>query len=228
MVRDFIFDPVLENAPGLTAIRFMRNLPSGKYNITAICSMRRRNCDLREKRATRRDADVLTVRPRPGNPTQGLLNWGGLVLACALGRGGIASLKREGDGATPLGAMRLLHGYFRKGRLSAPGRSRLALTPIGPDDGWCDAPGDRNYNRPVCLPHPASCERMMRDDRLYDCCIVLDYNIAPCRRGRGSAIFLHIAKQGYRPTEGCVAVDPRTMMRLLPHLSPRTVMRVLR
>ena len=190
--------------------------------------MRRTNSVLREKRAKRQDADLLTVRARPGNPTQGLLNWRGLVFPCALGRGGIALLKREGDGATPLGAMRLLGGYFRKGRLSAPGRTRLPLAPIGPDDGWCDEPGDRNYNRPVDLPYSASCERMMRDDRLYDCCIVLDYNIAPRKRGRGSAIFFHIARQGYRPTEGCIAVSPRVMARLLPRLSPHTVMRVLR
>ena len=92
--------------------------------------MRRTNSVLREKRAKRQDADLLTVRARPGNPTQGLLNWRGLVFPCALGRGGIALLKREGDGATPLGAMRLLGGYFRKGRLSAPGRTRLPLAPI--------------------------------------------------------------------------------------------------
>jgi L,D-peptidoglycan transpeptidase YkuD (ErfK/YbiS/YcfS/YnhG family) len=171
---------------------------------------------------------VLSVRARPGSQTQGLLNWGGLVFPCALGRGGISSAKREGDGATPLGPMRLLHGYYRKGRLLSAHRSRLALTPIAPDDGWCDAPRDRNYNRPVRLPYPASSERMMRDDRLYDCCIVLDYNIAPRKRGRGSAIFLHIAREGYWPTEGCVAVAPLTMARLLPHLSRHTIMRVLR
>lgn len=161
------------------------------------------------------------MRPRPGQPSQGLLSWGGSVFRCALGRGGMRSVKREGDGATPLGAMRLLHAYYRPDR---PARrvSRLPLSPIGVRDGWCDTPGDRNYNRPVTLPYPAGAERMRRDDRLYDWCVVLDYNIRPRRRGAGSAIFFHIAKQGFRPTEGCVAVSPATMARLMPRLSRRT------
>lgn len=169
----------------------------------------------------------LTVRQRPGSRSQGLLCWGGAVFPCALGRGGIRMIKREGDGATPIVPMRLLRGYFRRGRLPAR-RSRLPLAPIRAEDGWCDASGDRNYNRPVRLPYPASHERMMRPDRLYDCCIVLDFNIRPRRRGMGSAIFLHIAKPGFRPTEGCIAVSPRTMARMLPYLSTEAVLRVLR
>ena len=170
---------------------------------------------------------LLTVRVRPGFPTQGLLSWGGKVSRCALGRGGIRAIKREGDGATPLGKMRLLHGYYRPDRTTRRA-GLLPLSPIGMRDGWCDAPGDRNYNRPVTLPYPASAERMRRDDRLYDWCVVLDYNLRPRRRGAGSAIFLHIAKEGYRPTEGCVAVSPATMARLLPRVSKRTRLVVTR
>ena len=125
---------------------------------------------------------LIVVRSRPNNPNQGLLSWQGQVFPCALGRGGIKALKREGDGATPLARMRLLYGYYRHGRL-AQRHGGLALRRIRPDDGWCDAVGDRNYNRPVSLPYPASAERMKRDDRLYDCCLVLDYNITPRRRG---------------------------------------------
>lgn len=169
----------------------------------------------------------ITVRPRPGRPDQGLLAWGGAVFRCALGRTGVRALKREGDGATPLARMRLLHGWFRHGRL-ATRRSGLALRPLRPEDGWCDAAGDRNYNRPVRLPYAASAEAMMRPDRLYDCVIVLDFNIRPRRRGGGSAIFLHIAREGFLATEGCVAVSPCVMARMLPHLSPRTVLVVSR
>lgn len=160
-------------------------------------------------------------------PTQGMLVADRKVYRCAIGRGGIRALKREGDGATPLGRMRLLRGYHRKGRLASV-RSGLRLLAIEADLGWCDAPGDANYNRPVRLPYKASHERMLRNDRLYDCCIVLDYNLSQRRRGAGSAIFLHIAHPDFRPTEGCVAVSPRTMARLLPHLSPDTVVVVLR
>jgi L,D-peptidoglycan transpeptidase YkuD (ErfK/YbiS/YcfS/YnhG family) len=168
----------------------------------------------------------LTVRARPAEPTQGLLIAGPRSFRCALGRGGISARKREGDGATPLSAMRLLGGYFRRGRIRPA--SGLPLAPIGARDGWCDAPADRNYNRPVRLPYPVSHEEMRRPDRLYDAVIVLDWNIRPRRRNRGSAIFLHVAKPGFRPTEGCVAVAPAAMAWLLPRISRRTVLRVVR
>jgi L,D-peptidoglycan transpeptidase YkuD (ErfK/YbiS/YcfS/YnhG family) len=170
---------------------------------------------------------VMTVRAKPGDRCKGLLNAGGTVFPCALGRGGISSAKREGDGATPLARMRILSGYFRRDRI-APGSSRLAMTPIDASLGWCEVPDDRNYNRPVKLPYPVSHEHMLRDDRLYDVCIVLDWNISPRRRGRGSAIFFHLARPGFTPTQGCVAVTARVMMRLLPHISDRTVLTVTR
>lgn len=170
---------------------------------------------------------TLTVRARPGVPTQGLINiGGGIVFPCALGRGGISSAKREGDGATPLAAMRLLSGYVRDRRFAY--RSALPLSRIAPDLGWCEVPDDRNYNRPVKMPYSASHETMQRPDRLYDAVIVLDWNIRPRRRGRGSAIFFHLARPGFSPTAGCVAVTHGVMARLLPRLSRHTVMRVVR
>ena len=169
----------------------------------------------------------LTVRARPGNPTQGLLVAGAIVFPCALGRGGISANKREGDGATPLGPMRILSGYFR-GDYVAARRTRLAMTQIQADLGWCEVPGDRNYNRPVKIPYGASHETMRRADRLYDYCLVLDWNVMPRRRGRGSAIFFHLARPGFTPTQGCVAVTAKVMARLLPLLSDRTVLQVVR
>lgn len=169
----------------------------------------------------------LIVRARPGNPNQGLLDADGTVFPCALGRSGISSNKREGDGATPLGRMRLLEGYFRAGRVAAR-RTPLPMTPIAGNLGWCDMPGDRNYNRPVRTPYRASHETMRRADALYDCCLVLDWNISPRLRGRGSAIFFHLARPGFTPTEGCVAVTAKVMARLLPLLSRRTVLEVRR
>lgn len=171
---------------------------------------------------------VLVVRARPGNPAQGFLQAGKAVFPCALGRSGISANKHEGDGATPLAAMRILSGYFRNDQFSGGRRTRLAMAPIGPNLGWCEVPEDRNYNRPVKIPYGASHERMRRADRLYDVCLVLDWNIAPRRRGRGSAIFFHLARPGFTPTQGCVAVTARTMARLLPLLSDRTVVKVVR
>lgn len=170
---------------------------------------------------------VIGVRARPSDWQQGLIRFGAMTLRCALGKGGISAFKREGDGATPYARMRILGGYVRRDRrFAAP--NRIGLKPVAAVDGWCDAAGDRNYNRPVRLPYPASAERLRRADGLYDVCIVLDWNIRPRRRGAGSAIFLHIARPEYAPTEGCVALSARDMARLLPHLTTGTAVLVTR
>ena len=100
-------------------------------------------------------------------------------------------------------------------------RTALPVRAIRRRDGWCDAPADRNYNRPVRLPYPASAERLWREDALYDLVVVLDYNERPRVRGRGSAIFMHVAKPGYAPTEGCIALARPHLVRLLERLSLR-------
>ncbi len=171
------------------------------------------------KNAPRR---LLIVRPRPADPRQGLVGFAGRVLPCALGRSGISARKREGDGATPLGRLRVLAGYFRQDRPPTARRCGLVLKPISVALGWCEVPDDRNYNRPIRLPYGACHERMRRADDLYDVCLVLDWNIRPRRRGRGSAIFLHLARPGLTPTEGCVAVSRGVMRQLLPHLNGRS------
>jgi L,D-peptidoglycan transpeptidase YkuD (ErfK/YbiS/YcfS/YnhG family) len=146
-------------------------------------------------------------------------------MRCALGRSGIVALKREGDGGTPLAAMHVIAGYYRRGRALL--HTRLPMKPIRPDLGWCDLPADRNYNRPVRLPHGGSHEGMYREDHLYDVVFVLGWNIRPRARNLGSAIFLHLARPGYTPTEGCVAVPARDMAWLLPRLGSDSVVRVV-
>ncbi len=92
---------------------------------------------------------------------------------------------------------------------------------------WCDAVGNPNYNRPVRAPFKPSHEKLRRDDELYDICIVLDWNLTARKRRCGSAIFFHLARPGYMPTEGCVAIAPHDMRRLLPFLGKDTVLQVL-
>ena len=135
----------------------------------------------------------------------GRFRFGREALRCALGRGGVRADKREGDGATPIGDLPLRRVLYRADRVAAPS-CRVAVEPISPHDGWCDDPGHPDYNRPVRLPHPARHERMWREDALYDIVGVLGWNDAPAVRGRGSAIFLHLARPDYAPTEGCVAL----------------------
>jgi len=171
---------------------------------------------------------TLYVRPAPRDRRRGVLIAGNRTFPCALGRSGMTPLKREGDGATPIAAMRAVSGWFRPDRLLRP-QTALPLEPITARDGWCDAPGDANYNCPVRLPFAASHEKMLRDDRLYDVCLVLDWNLPPFGRKRngGSAIFLHVARPGFPPTEGCIAVAPETMRALLPRIGPRTMVKTL-
>lgn len=178
-------------------------------------------------RATRpRGATTVTVRRRPGHDSQGLATFAGAVLPCALGRGGIRAIKREGDGATPRTAMALVAALWRSDRLGRP-RTALPLRAIRAGDGWCDAPADGRYNRPVHLPCAASHEELRRDDGLYDVVVVLDFNLLPRRSGGGSAIFLHCAKPGLTATAGCVAFPRPVLLRLLARLPARARLRIV-
>jgi len=149
--------------------------------------------------------------------TRGRLQLGNLTFPCAVGRAGIRARKREGDGATPAGAWRLRAVLYRADRVPRP-RTALAIRRIRRDDGWCDAPSDRNYNRLVKHPYPASAERLWRADGLYDVLVVIDYNERQRVRGRGSAVFMHVARPDLAPTAGCIALARRHLVRVLEGL----------
>ena len=168
----------------------------------------------------------ITVRALSMGHRRGLLHCGGLGMRCALGRSGRRALKREGDGAMPLGTFELVRVLYRPDRGRRP-RTGLPVAPIRPRDGWCDAVGDRNYNRPVRLPYPASAEQMWREDHLYDVVVVLGHNQRPRVQGAGSAIFMHLARPGYAQTEGCIALDRRHLLALLARSKRGAVVRVL-
>ncbi|MDE1883699.1 MAG: L,D-transpeptidase family protein [Rhodospirillales bacterium] len=136
----------------------------------------------------------------------GTLRGAGLILRAAHGRGGITTQKREGDGGTPAGLLRLMRVLYRADRI-APPRCGVPLEPISPHDGWCDDPADAAYNKPVRLPCPASHEELWRADGVYDVIGVLDWNLRPIVPGCGSAIFFHVATPDYAPTAGCVALS---------------------
>jgi L,D-peptidoglycan transpeptidase YkuD (ErfK/YbiS/YcfS/YnhG family) len=138
---------------------------------------------------------------------EGWFTFAGRRYCCALGRGGIGHGKREGDGKTPAGRFALRRVLYRADRL-APPDTGLPLAAIKPEDGWCDDPADRAYNRPVRLPYRARAETLFRMDGLYDMLAVIGYNDQPIVPGAGSAIFLHVARPDYGPTEGCVGLAP--------------------
>jgi L,D-peptidoglycan transpeptidase YkuD (ErfK/YbiS/YcfS/YnhG family) len=164
---------------------------------------------------------IVRVRRKAGARSSGRLTAGWATVPCALGKGGVSAAKREGDGATPRGVFRLRRIWIRRDRLG-PARCGLQQRRTKPGDGWCDEPRHRLYNRPVALPFSASHETMWRDDHLYDVVIEIGWNDRPAVRGRGSAIFMHLARPGYAPTEGCVALARRDILRLLPRLGRLT------
>ncbi|SCC81554.1 L,D-transpeptidase family protein [Saliniramus fredricksonii] len=163
------------------------------------------------------------VLPAPHNGRCGWLTAGGRVLPCAIGKGGMTRRKREGDGATPIGDFPLLALFFRPDRRPPRPHTGLPARAIRPHDGWCDDPGDPRYNQLICLPSRAGHERMWREDGLYDLVVDIGWNRMPRPlRGRGSAIFMHAARPGFPPTEGCVALALPALRRLLARIGPRT------
>jgi L,D-peptidoglycan transpeptidase YkuD (ErfK/YbiS/YcfS/YnhG family) len=181
----------------------------------------------REFRQVSRGLTRLRVRAAPrfsaNEPPKGWLVAGPTQIPCAIGRSGIGRGKNEGDGKTPGGRFSIPWFLFRPDAGFRPRQNFRAL-PLRHNSAWCDDPGDRNYNRPVRLPYGTSREGMWRDDRLYDVIGILDYNMRPRVRGRGSAIFFHLARPDLSPTAGCVALRAADMRRLLPRLSRRVVM----
>ena len=163
----------------------------------------------------------ITVRRKPAAHSRGILVAGALTLPVAIGRGGIKANKREGDGATPRGSFRLRRLWWRSDRHARP-RTMLPARLIRKDDGWCEDPADRHYNQPVKVPAGSKADRLARADRLYDFIIELDHNTRPRVAGRGSAVFIHIARDGLGPTAGCVALTMPALRRLLAQLSPQT------
>lgn len=148
----------------------------------------------------------------------------GKVLRCAIGRGGFAPVggKREGDGCTPQGVFALRECWVRSDRLNMPSTA-LPKRIISPADGWCDDPAHPSYNHHVSLPFPACHEKLWRDDGVYDLMVPLGYNDDHVIAGAGSAIFMHIAKPDYAPTEGCIALSEPDLLEVLSQCSTATL-----
>lgn len=179
------------------------------------------------------------MQPPPGTAPQihvtgssgnhlGELRLGERRFVCALGRSGVSAEKREGDGSTPLGSFPLRELRYRQDRLPVPA-TELPLVPTSPADGWCDAPEDPAYNKPVRLPYPASAETMWRDDHLYDLVVVLGHNDEPVVPHAGSAVFFHLAREEggeLQPTEGCVALRLADMLEVIALCGPESRMTI--
>lgn len=145
---------------------------------------------------------------------QGVLVLNNNQYRCAIGKGGISRNKKEGDGCTPLGTFLLRECWYRADRGVLP-RTQLPLRVITTEDGWSDEPSAIDYNRHVTLPYAHSHEKLWRDDHVYDVIVPLGYNDDPVVAGKGSAIFMHVAKPNYEPTEGCIALAQDDLEKIL-------------
>src|SRR5579859_1703686 len=156
----------------------------------------------------------ISIRAAAGDSRRGWLTAGTQTIPVALGRGGIIANKREGDGGTPKGTFQPRRLWWRADRHNRP-HSLLPIRAIRPEDAWCEDPGSRHYNRPIRLERDQGGDRLRRDDHLYDFIIEIDHNTAPRIAGRGSAVFLHLARPGFSPTAGCISMTRSAMLHLL-------------
>ena len=164
---------------------------------------------------------MIAVRAAAGHPTQGWLTAGAQVLPVALGRGGIKANKFEGDGGTPRGVFHPVRLWWRADRHPRP-KTFLPVRAITPTDAWSEDPADRHYNRAVTRKPGDDGDRLMRADHLYDFIIEIDHNRRPRVSKRGSAVFIHLARESFGPTAGCVGLTHGAMLRLLERIGPRT------
>jgi L,D-peptidoglycan transpeptidase YkuD (ErfK/YbiS/YcfS/YnhG family) len=131
------------------------------------------------------------------------------VFPCTIGRDGVSTTKREGDGATPVGVHGIIGCLYRPDRMARPCDWAV---PIGPGDLWSDDPAHEDYNLMVRAPYAHSAERLWRGDRLYDLILLTDWNWPRAERGRGSAIFLHRWRGPGKKTEGCIGLAPEHLL----------------
>jgi L,D-peptidoglycan transpeptidase YkuD (ErfK/YbiS/YcfS/YnhG family) len=151
----------------------------------------------------------------------GSLKYKNLEFRCALGKAGIKKKKIEGDNITPKGIYKIVNIYYRKDRIKKIS-SEFKLIKIEKNMGWCDDPESKKYNQLIRLPSKNTHEKLYRKENIYDLIIVLDYNVNPIIKNKGSAIFIHVAKKKYKKTEGCVALKKNHLIELIKTISKRT------
>ena len=155
----------------------------------------------------------------------GYLKYKNLKFKCALGKAGIGKKKIEGDNITPKGTFRIVNIYYRKDRIKKLS-SKIKLIKIKKKMGWCDDPKSKKYNQIINIPHNNSYEKLYRKDNVYDLILVLDYNMNPITKNKGSAIFIHVAKKKFKKTAGCVALKKEELIKLISVISNKTKIKI--
>ena len=151
----------------------------------------------------------------------GFLKYKKIQFRCALGKAGIGKKFQEGDGLTPIGTYKIVNVYYRKDKIKKL-TSNLKLISINKGMGWCDDPKSKKYNQLIKLPTKCHHEKLYRSDKLYDIVIILNYNMNPIVKGKGSAIFLHLSKNLKNKTSGCIALKKKDMLELIKKIKKST------
>jgi L,D-peptidoglycan transpeptidase YkuD (ErfK/YbiS/YcfS/YnhG family) len=155
----------------------------------------------------------------------GYLEYKNLKFRCALGKAGIKKKKKEGDNITPEGRFKIIRVYYRRDKIKNIS-TLIKKKEIKKKIGWCDDPVSSFYNKEIKLPSKFSHEKLYRKDNLYDLILVLNYNINPTIKNKGSAIFIHIAKKNYEPTAGCIALKKEDLIELLKKIKKNTKIKI--
>ena len=144
---------------------------------------------------------------------------------CAIGKRGIGKKRREGDLITPKGLFKIKKVYFRKDKVRDL-KTKFSMKAITKNMGWCNDPKSNKYNQLIKYPFAFNAEKLYRNDNIYDIVIVLNFNSRPVKKNKGSAIFLHVAKRKYKPTEGCVAIKKNELKKLLKLITLQTKIKI--
>ena len=145
---------------------------------------------------------------------------------CAVGKRGISIKKKEGDFITPKGTFKIREIFYRKDRVQNL-ITRLKKTVIRKNMGWCDDPKSKKYNKLVYFPFKHSAEKLYRSENIYDIILVLNFNMNPVKKNKGSAIFIHVAKKSFQPTQGCIALNKFELIKLFNSIKINTVVKII-
>ena len=152
------------------------------------------------------------------------LTYNKLKVKCAIGKKGIGYKRKEGDLITPIGQFKIKYILYRKERVKIS--TKLKKKIIKKNMGWCDDPKSSHYNKLVKLPFAYNHEKLFKNENIYDIILVLDYNMSPVKKNKGSAIFIHVAKNGFKKTEGCIAIKKTYLIKLIKKISPSTKVKI--
>ena len=155
----------------------------------------------------------------------GYLKYKKLKFRCALGKAGVKKKIMEGDNITPKGIFKIIKIYYRSDKIEEI-KTLIKKIKIRKNIGWCDDPKSRSYNQQIKLPTKYSHERLYRNDNLYDLIAVLNYNIGPIIKNKGSAIFLHVATNSYKKTKGCIALKKKHLIEIISKIKKNTKIKI--